>query len=181
MLSVTRVLSWKLCVPLHLISNNSQTLKFWWKCYARWIRQTARDFVNALWTKHCIGGASKADGHPLLLVVGRTPAGPISEYSAPWSPSTTTSYTQKRQKFLLPPKLQRRGLVFKRKLVTLERVWWVTVERVWWVTTIVLEGLLICVYEWVREGLLYRELPKSWHCQKGGGGRTHAKIFWWIW
>ena len=100
MLSVTRVLSWKLCVPLHLISNNSQTLKFWWKCYARWIRQTARDFVNALWTKHCIGGASKADGHPLLLVVGRTPAGPISEYSAPWSPSTTTSYTQKRQKFL---------------------------------------------------------------------------------
>ena len=21
---------------------------------------------------------------------------------------------------------------------------------------------------------------KSWHCQKGGGGLTHAKIFWWI-
>ena len=31
---------------------------------------------------------------------------------------------------LLPPKLQRRGLVFKRKLVTVERVWWVTMERV---------------------------------------------------
>ena len=27
----------------------------------------------------------------------------------------------------LPPKLQRRGLVFERKLVTIERVWWVTV------------------------------------------------------
>ena len=34
----------------------------------------------------------------------------------------------------LPPKLQRRGLVFKCKLVTMERVWWVTMERVWWVT-----------------------------------------------
>ena len=42
---------------------------------------------------------------------------------------------------LLPPKLQRRGLVFKGKMVT--------VERVWRVTTIVREGLLICVYEWV--------------------------------
>ena len=41
----------------------------------------------------------------------------------------------------MPPKLQRRGLVFERKLVTM--------ERVLWVTTIVLEGLLICVYEWV--------------------------------
>ena len=58
---------------------------------------------------------------------------------------------------LLPPKLQRRGLVFKRKLVTMERVWWVTMERVWWVTMehvwwvtmIESEGLLICVYEWV--------------------------------
>ena len=27
---------------------------------------------------------------------------------------------------LLPPKLQRRGLVFERKLVTMEREWWVT-------------------------------------------------------
>ena len=51
--------------------------------------------------------------------------------------------------FLLPPKLQRRGLVFKRKLVTMERVWWVTMEHVWWVTMIESEGLLICVYEWV--------------------------------
>ena len=39
-------------------------------------------------------------------------------------------------KALLPPKLQRRGLVFKGKLVTMERVWWVTMERVWWVTLI---------------------------------------------
>ena len=31
---------------------------------------------------------------------------------------------------LLPPKLQRRGLVFKCKLVTMERVWWVTMERI---------------------------------------------------
>ena len=50
---------------------------------------------------------------------------------------------------LLPPKLQRRGLVFKRKLVTMERVWWVTMEHVWWVTMIESEGLLICVNEWV--------------------------------
>ena len=35
-----------------------------------------------------------------------------------------------RQGHLLPPKLQRRGLVFERKLVTVERVWWVTMERV---------------------------------------------------
>ena len=35
---------------------------------------------------------------------------------------------------LLPPKLQRRGLVFKGKMVTMERVLWVTVERVCSVT-----------------------------------------------
>ena len=35
---------------------------------------------------------------------------------------------------LLPPKLQRRGLVFKRKLVTMERVCWVTIEREEWVS-----------------------------------------------
>ena len=29
----------------------------------------------------------------------------------------------------------------------------------------------------LREGLPYRELPKSWHCQEGGGGLTHARIF----
>ena len=40
--------------------------------------------------------------------------------------------------WLLPPKLQRRGLVFKGKMVTMERVWWVTMERVWWVTVIAL-------------------------------------------
>ena len=32
--------------------------------------------------------------------------------------------------YLLPPKLQRRGLVFKGKLVTMKRVWWVTMMRV---------------------------------------------------
>ena len=35
---------------------------------------------------------------------------------------------------LLPPKLQRRGLVFKGKMVTMKRVRWVTIECVWWVT-----------------------------------------------
>ena len=32
----------------------------------------------------------------------------------------------------------------------------------------------------VREGLPEQELSKSWHSQKGGGGLTPAKIFWWI-
>ena len=33
----------------------------------------------------------------------------------------------------------------------------------------------------VRNGLQHKATPKYWHCQKRGGGRTHAKIFWWIW
>ena len=72
---------------------------------------------------------------------------------------------------LLPPKLQRRGLVFERKLVTMEREWWVTTERIngyyvwlvtiereewvtmkrdWWVTMIVHEGLPWSVYRLVK-------------------------------
>ena len=54
------------------------------------------------------------------------------------------SFMQVSQKFLelLPPKLQRRGLVFKRKLVTMERVWWVTIECEEWLLWIVKNGLL---------------------------------------
>ena len=70
----------------------------------------------------------------LLLLAGTVGKGPGSMGAAVcacqplWmpQPALPTVRVNKIIEVLLPPKLQRRGLVFKGKLVTMERVWWVT-------------------------------------------------------
>ena len=59
-----------------------------------------------------------------------------------WSGQVGCHCCFKSYTIIAPQSFSGGGLVFKRKLVTVEGVWWVTMERVWWVTMIVHEGLL---------------------------------------